>query len=181
MAIVVTRARGGARDQLRKYRVLVDGIEVGRVGQGETLSHEATEGEHTVQLKIDWGASAAYRFTLSSDESAYFACAPGGNAPLYAVTAGRDEYIELAPAAGPVEPWDVPGQLRSQRPVGLAVTFFGGGALLIGGVIWHLTGLAKKADAVVTITGFFLTLAAMIVFRLAERHANRNRQDNYNG
>lgn len=180
MAIVVTRARGGSRDQFRRYRVLVDGIEVGRVGQGETLTHEAAEGEHTVQLKIDWASSAAYRFTLSSGESAYFACAPGGQAPLDAVTVGRGEYIDLMPATGPVEPWDAPGPLRSQRPVGLAVAFFGGGALLIGGVIWHLTGLAKTADAIVTYTGFFVTLAAMITFRLAARRVNRNRRENHN-
>jgi hypothetical protein len=155
---------------------LVDGIEVGRIGQGETLSHEAAEGEHTVQIKIDWGASAAYRFTLGADESAYFACAPGGEAPLYATTFGRGEYIDLTPATGPAEPSDVPGPLRSQRPVGLAVAFFGGGALLIGGVIWHLTGLAKEADAIVTYTGFFVTLAAMITFRLAARRANKDRR-----
>jgi hypothetical protein len=166
VAIVVARVRGGSRDLLRKYRVLVDGVEVGRLRQGETFSHDAAEGEHTVQLKIDWGSSPAFRFMLNAAESAYFVCAPGTQAPLDAMTTSRGQYIDLRPAPVPVEPWDVPGPLRSQRPVGLAIAFFGGGAFFIGGAVWYLTGLARPAAEVVTMTGFVVTLAAMTASRL---------------
>ena len=57
MAKLTVSRDSGYADRIRKYRVLVDGTEVGQVGDGESLTHEVQPGSHTVQAKIDWCGS----------------------------------------------------------------------------------------------------------------------------
>lgn len=57
VATLTASRDSGWADRLRKYRVLVDGTEVGRLADGESLQHELQTGRHTVQAKIDWCGS----------------------------------------------------------------------------------------------------------------------------
>ena len=54
--LIVTRPRQYA-DRLRRYRIIVDEQEVGRVKAGDELRVELLEGEHRIVARIDWGRS----------------------------------------------------------------------------------------------------------------------------
>ena len=55
--IRVERAFVGFRDRFRAYKVLIDGVRVGQVRNGETFECSANPGLHGVRLKLDWVAS----------------------------------------------------------------------------------------------------------------------------
>ena len=54
--LIVRRARGGS-DRLRRYRILLDGVAVGQLLQGEALSVAVEPGRHELQARIDWCGS----------------------------------------------------------------------------------------------------------------------------
>lgn len=66
------------RDRARKYKVLLDGREVGAIGAGECLSLPVTAGEHELRLKIDWLGSPSVHFTAIVGATCAFACGPNG-------------------------------------------------------------------------------------------------------
>ena len=65
----------GYADQLRLYKILIDGKPVGGIGDGEEKTFEVESGTHTLQLKIDWGKSNPVKFDLRSGEMIRFTCA----------------------------------------------------------------------------------------------------------
>lgn len=87
------------RDQLRSYKIIIDGAERGRIRAGETRSFSVTPGEHAIHLRISWCSSQALKATVSSNETVIFGCGPGGMDPLTAITTGRKSYIALWPLA----------------------------------------------------------------------------------
>jgi hypothetical protein len=50
------------------YRILVDGVEIGRLGEGATLAHQVSEGPHVVQATIDWCGSQPLNFEAKSED-----------------------------------------------------------------------------------------------------------------
>lgn len=71
--ISVSRDSGYA-DRIRAYRVLLDGNEIGRIGNGETKSFDIKPGQHQLALKIDWCGSAAINFGIANDQCVKFQC-----------------------------------------------------------------------------------------------------------
>jgi hypothetical protein len=59
---------------LRDYRVILDGQEIGRIGNGETKSFTIASGQHQIAVKIDWCSSNELTFSLSPDGSLVFQC-----------------------------------------------------------------------------------------------------------
>lgn len=57
--LVVERPPAKWRDRLRRYVILVDAEEVGRLTHGESLSVLLPPGPHTLQARIDWTGSEA--------------------------------------------------------------------------------------------------------------------------
>ena len=71
----ITLSRGtGYADRLRAYRVMLDGEEIGRIGNGETKSFPVLPGKHQLAVKIDWCGSNDVTFSLSSGGSLTFLC-----------------------------------------------------------------------------------------------------------
>ncbi len=68
MASLTIVRDSGYADRLRKYKVIVDGIVVGEVGNGETKQFSISPGLHEVSLKIDWCGSKAVEFNLDDGE-----------------------------------------------------------------------------------------------------------------
>ena len=69
------------RDELRKYKVVVDGHERGRILPGETFDFQTDEGEHSVRLALGWMyRSPEMAVMLGDDETAELICRPGGPA-----------------------------------------------------------------------------------------------------
>jgi hypothetical protein len=110
--IEVKRREGGWVDRARKYKVLVDGEEVGRVGAGESVTADVPAGSHEVSLKIDWCRSRKQTVQLGADETASFACRPNASALtiLYYISFGMGNYVRLEPAGElPPPPAPLPG------------------------------------------------------------------------
>lgn len=95
--IAVTRVRGGWRDLLRKYVIVIDGAVAGRIGRGQTVELPVTPGRHEIFLKVDWCRSPSMELDAISGEAIDLRCASGGSAMegLGAITVGASSYISL--------------------------------------------------------------------------------------
>jgi hypothetical protein len=71
--ISVSRDSGYA-DRLRDYRVLLDGPEIGRIGDAGERSFEVAAGRHQLMMKVDWGRSNILSFEIGPDQSMKFHC-----------------------------------------------------------------------------------------------------------
>ena len=56
--ISVSRDSGYA-DRVRDYRVMLDGAEIGRIGNGGEKSFEIAPGHHQLVIKVDYSAPSA--------------------------------------------------------------------------------------------------------------------------
>jgi hypothetical protein len=72
-AIKISRDSGIA-DRIREYRVLLDGAEIGRIGNGETKSFEILPGQHQLVMKVDWCATGAINFLAVQNQIEAFKC-----------------------------------------------------------------------------------------------------------
>ncbi|MFI4882495.1 MAG: hypothetical protein ACIAQU_07920 [Phycisphaerales bacterium JB064] len=67
-------------DCVRKYKIVLDGREVGRIGNGQTVELDAGPGPHELRLAIDWCGSPSIAFEVSpanaQGEPIVFECAP---------------------------------------------------------------------------------------------------------
>ncbi len=57
MATLAVRRDKGYADKLRKYRILLDGLEIGQLAEGTVLRQEVSEGPHVVEARVDWCGS----------------------------------------------------------------------------------------------------------------------------
>ena len=65
--LTVQRDKGWT-DKIRKYQILVDGVETGQIGEGEVLHHQIALGHHVVEAKIDWCGSQPLHFDAQSED-----------------------------------------------------------------------------------------------------------------
>jgi hypothetical protein len=87
--IVISRNDGIKRDRIRKYRIILDDTEIGRIRAGESLSFDVDSGDHQLSLKIDWGASQTLTFATIENKVIEFGCEPlGGDAGALAAVQG---------------------------------------------------------------------------------------------
>lgn len=68
MATLIVQRDQGYADSARKYRILLDGAEIGKLAQGMELRHDISSGPHTVEARIDWCGSRPCAFMVESDE-----------------------------------------------------------------------------------------------------------------
>ena len=75
MATTISVSRdSGYADRLRDYRFLLDGVEIGRVGNGGDRSFEVAAGRHQLMMKVDWGRSNIVSFEVGLDQTMKFRC-----------------------------------------------------------------------------------------------------------
>ena len=72
MSSLTIKRDSGYADRLRRYRVLVDGSEIGKIGNGETKTFQVAPGKHELLLKIDWCRSKPIEFLASEGASVTF-------------------------------------------------------------------------------------------------------------
>ena len=72
-AISLKRDSGYA-DRLRKNRVLVDGQEIGRIGDSEEKTFEIAPGQHQLVVRVDWAKTPAVSFVATQGQTAKFSC-----------------------------------------------------------------------------------------------------------
>ncbi len=79
MPSIIVRRSGSFRDALRKYKVLVDGEVVGKVGRNKQIDVEVSPGQHEVQMKIDWSRSEPVTVDTSTGD-VRLVCGPPASA-----------------------------------------------------------------------------------------------------
>jgi hypothetical protein len=67
--LIVRRDKGWA-DKVRKYRILLDGADIGAIGEGEELRKEIAAGTHEVQARIDWCGSRRLKIEAHANDIA---------------------------------------------------------------------------------------------------------------
>jgi hypothetical protein len=75
--IVVTRPAGFYQDAVRRYRILIDGQEAGRLKRGDSLRHTVQAGRHSVVAKIDWSGSPAAQVDVPTGGTVTLKVGPG--------------------------------------------------------------------------------------------------------
>ena len=74
--LILTRRTTDWCDAARCYKVIIDGVEYGKIGNGERKEYILEEGAHTLQLKIDWCSSPKLSFFVQKGKTVYAECAP---------------------------------------------------------------------------------------------------------
>ena len=103
MATTLTINRdSGYADRVRQYRVLLDGSEIGRIGNGETKSFEIVPGQHRLAITVDWCATDAINLLAVQGQTTTFKCGSnlrGANLvfALYYGLFARSKYLWLRP------------------------------------------------------------------------------------
>ena len=77
---------------VRSFSVYIDGNLVGRIKSGETKTYPVTEGEHTIQVKIDFYKSPVLTYQIASNSKLGLRC--GGN---YPAMFNFNEYLVIEP------------------------------------------------------------------------------------
>ena len=104
MPILEIRRDSGYADRLRAYGVVVDGVKIGAIRNGETKQFPVSAGQHELRMKMDWCGSAPAYFDASEGRVVVFQANSAMRgaaifASLYYATFGRNEYIDLIPVA----------------------------------------------------------------------------------
>lgn len=74
--VSVRRVDSWYPDALRRYRVLIDDEEVGRLKRGEAIELPLRPGPHVIQAAIDWKRSASFDISGDGEETIRFRCGP---------------------------------------------------------------------------------------------------------
>jgi hypothetical protein len=77
--IDIVRYRDGWAEKARDYRIMLDGVEVGRLPPGGSVAIPATPGFHELWLKLDWTGSSLVRFSLGQNERIRLRCQSAGD------------------------------------------------------------------------------------------------------
>lgn len=89
-------------NRVRNINVLLDGEPIGVISNGETKTFEIPEGNHRIQVKIDWCTSKALTFDIGEGETKRFSMSSfakhsflGTLAAIYYITFATDKYLQL--------------------------------------------------------------------------------------
>lgn len=92
--IAISRPSGKYRDARRRYRIEIDGEQVGDIGAGEELIVPTVAGVHTVQARIDWSGSPKVEVTVG--DATRLRVRPAGSAAVALFQLfGRTRYLKL--------------------------------------------------------------------------------------
>jgi len=72
-------------NRLRKYKVILDGEEVGSIGESGTFEYPINPGLHTLYLQIDWCRSNKLEFEIENNEILKFKCGGVRNFKFFAI------------------------------------------------------------------------------------------------
>lgn len=99
--IKITRSDEYA-NRLRNIRIILDGTELGTIGNAETKDFDIKPGNHLLQAKIDWCSSNKVEFNISGNETISFGMESfarqnplGIAATIYYITFGASKYLTL--------------------------------------------------------------------------------------
>jgi hypothetical protein len=93
----------GYVDRIRSYKMLVNGVQVGAIANGETLEVKVPAGVTTIEAKIDWAKARPLKIDTVANQTVEIEVCNRWSAwlGLWAITFGSDNYLSLTvrPAA----------------------------------------------------------------------------------
>jgi hypothetical protein len=96
--VVVRRVPSGWRNRLRRYKVLIDDREVGRLRPGELGRYEVAPGHHVLAVAIDRKSSRSFEVSGDGGDTLSFRCGPRrGLAVIDALKHADDSWLFLEP------------------------------------------------------------------------------------
>jgi hypothetical protein len=149
----------GRRDQLRNYKIWIDGIHRGEVPERATKSFPLTAGVHEVRLTLDWCKSKTVDLSVGGGGSVTLYCRPTAGRVL-APLLRRTDYVDLG-----FSPWAENSPYGEQWGRRYALAFGGALAvifvelvvLVVDSVDPTATGVVVAASAVVWMCACILT------------------------
>ena len=72
------KGKGFRRDMLRRYKILVDDVEVASLKEGESAAIDVPLGPHAIKAKIDWAVTAPLEVVCGEDGVVRLIVRPGG-------------------------------------------------------------------------------------------------------
>lgn len=72
MSVIIIQRHSEYVNSFRNYQIFIDGVEAGKVRNGETKSYPVTAGRHKVMAKIDWCGSEEAQVDLREGETVTF-------------------------------------------------------------------------------------------------------------
>lgn len=96
--LIIVRDGGYWRDRLRRYKVRVDGQQVGSLSEYESITIPVGSGIHDVQVRLDWGTSQTVTIDVQSGSRFRLRCYPRSSLGLIipGMYLGLDAEGELA-------------------------------------------------------------------------------------
>ena len=77
--ITVDRPAAVWRDRARKYRIEINGVHVGYIGNDEQLEFPVPPGRYDVRAAIDWSGSPVVRLQVEAGQTVRLTVEPAGN------------------------------------------------------------------------------------------------------
>ena len=68
------KRQSGYMDKIRKYKIFMDGVNIGEINDGEMKELNGSPGKHTIHLSIDWCKSNKLEITLKENEVLELEC-----------------------------------------------------------------------------------------------------------
>ena len=68
MAILTVARDKGWTDKFRRYRIVLDGEEIGHLAEDEVLEHAIADGPHRIDARIDWCGSGPVEFEVRGED-----------------------------------------------------------------------------------------------------------------
>ncbi len=69
MSAIIVQRHNEYVNSNRSYRIFIDGVEAGKIGNGETKNYAVAAGSHKVMAKIDWCGSEEIEVDVKEGES----------------------------------------------------------------------------------------------------------------
>jgi hypothetical protein len=87
----------GYADRLRRYKIFIDGAQVGTIARDAVLDLEVPSGPHTIEARIDWGRSQPLTIEATPDQRIEIEVSNhwGALLALWAITFGFRSYLTL--------------------------------------------------------------------------------------
>ena len=95
--LVIRRASTPYRDRLAGYKVMLDGVVVGSVRNGQTVRFDLAPGAHRLRIRVAGKYSPELALSVGVGDTATLECRPAGStaSALYQSIFRRDAYISL--------------------------------------------------------------------------------------
>ncbi len=92
----VVRAPAAWRDRLRRYQILVDGVPLGSVADGETTELSLPAGRHRIRMEIAWTGSKELEVDVAAGATTSVYCSARAATTTLLDLLSRTRWVEIS-------------------------------------------------------------------------------------